>query len=92
MTTKQSPLSALKRQANHIAAMLKAAERGEKIDVQFAEKIREARGRRTFKFAVVMDDKILTIEMPWTQIKGTSETGLSEYIVGQMRESRDTVQ
>lgn len=38
MTTAQSPLRVLKAQADRIAATLKAAERGEKIDVLFAKK------------------------------------------------------
>ncbi len=92
MTTKHSPLSALKAQADKIAQTLKAAERGEKIDVRFAEKINEARGKESFKVGIVMDDKIITIEMPWATIRATSEVGLSEYIVKQMREARDTVQ
>ncbi len=91
MTTKHSPLSALKEQADKIAATLKAAERGEKIAVQFAEKIDAARAKDSFKIGIVMDDKVVTIEMPWATIRATSETGLSEYIVKQMRETRDTV-
>ena len=91
MTTKHSPLSALKAQADKIAATLKAAERGEKIDVRFAEKIDAARGKESFKVGIVMDDKIITVEMPWATIRTTSEAGLSEYIVRQMREARDAV-
>ena len=91
MTTKHSPLSALKAQADKIAATLKAAERGEKIDVRFAEKIDAARGKESFKVGIVMDDKIITVEMPWATIRATSEAGLSEYIVRQMREARDAV-
>jgi hypothetical protein len=90
MTTKHSPLSALKAQADKIAATLKAAERGENIDVRFAEKINAARDKESFKIAIVMDDKIITIEMPWTMIHSTTETGLAEYVLNQMRESRQT--
>lgn len=36
-----------------------------------------------------MDDKVLTIEMPWTLITETSEAALSEYIVRQMQEASD---
>lgn len=92
MTTTQSPLRVLKAQADKIAATLKAAERGEKIDVRFAGKIEEARTKPTFKAAVIMDDKVITIEMPWSLIRETSEVGLADYILRQMRESRDTVQ
>ena len=91
MTTKHSPLRVLKGQADGIAKMLKAAERGEEIDARYADKVAEARSRETLKFAVMMDDKIITIEMPWTKIQSTSETGLSEYILKQMRESREAV-
>lgn len=89
MTTAQSPLSALKAQADKIAATLKAAERGEKIDVRFAEKIAEARKTDKFTVGVMMDDKLLKIEIPWATIRETSEVGLSEFVLKHMRESRD---
>lgn len=91
MTTKHSPLSALKAQADKIAVTLKAAERGEKIDVRFAEKIDAAREKESFKVGIIMDDKVISIEMLWTTIRATSESGLSEYIVRQMREARDAI-
>jgi hypothetical protein len=89
MTTKHSPLSALKAQSDKIAATLKAAERGEKIDARFAEKIAEARNKESFKVGIVMDDKVITIDMPWALIRASSEVGLSEYVLKQMRETRD---
>ena len=92
MTTAQSPLRALKAQADKIAMTIKAAERGEKIDVRFAEKIEAARATDKFTVGVMMDDKLIKIEMPWTLIKATSEVALAEYILNQMRESRDTTQ
>lgn len=88
MTTKSSPIQVLKAQADKIAAMLKAAERGEKIDVRFAAKIEAARTKPTFKAGVVMDDKVIVLEMPWTLINATSEAALSQYIVDQMQEAR----
>lgn len=91
MTTKHSPLRLLRLQADKIAAMLKAAERGDKINARFAEKIAEARTRDSFKCGIVMDDKVLTLELPWATVRNTSEAGLSEYIVRQMRELRDDV-
>lgn len=91
MTTSHSPLSALKAQADKIAEMLKAAERGEKIDVRFAEKIEAARNKEAFRIGIVMDDKVITIDMPWATINGTSEVGLAEYILKQMRGARDAV-
>ena len=91
MTTRHSPLSALKAQADKIAEVLKRWERGEKIGVRFAAKIDAARGKESFKFGIVMDDKIITIEMPWTTIRSANEAGLAEYILNQMREARDAV-
>lgn len=91
MTTKHSPFSSLKAQADKIAATLKAAERGEKIDVRFAEKIAAARAKEIFKVGVVMDDKVIIIEMPWAAIRGTNESGIAEYIVKQMREVGDAI-
>lgn len=91
MTTAHSPLRILKAQADKIAATLKAAERGEKIEARFAEKIESARGKDCFKVGIVMDDKIITIEMPWAIIRETSEFGLAEYVLNQMREARDAV-
>ena len=78
MTTKHSPLRVLKELADNIAAMLKAAERGEKIDVRFAEKIDAARAKESFKVGIIMDDKVIIIEMPWATIRTASEAGLSE--------------
>ena len=91
MTTKHSPIRALKAQADKIAAVLKAAERGEKIDVRFAEKIEAARDNEVFKVGIVMDDKIIAVDMPWATIRSTSEPALAEYIVTLMREARDAV-
>jgi hypothetical protein len=92
MTTSKSPLRVLKAQADKIAATIKAAERGEPVDVRFAEKIAAARSKDSFKTGIVMDDKLITIEMTWATIRSSSEAGLSEYILKQMRGARDTVQ
>lgn len=88
MTTRHSPIAALKKQADAMAAMIKKAERGERVDVRFAEKVAAARRGPTFKVGIVMDDKVITLDLPWTTISTTSEVGLSEYIVQQMREAR----
>jgi hypothetical protein len=89
MTTKHSPISAIKRQADKIAFMLKAFERGEKIDDRFAEKIREARIKRgVLKFAIAMDGKTLIIDMPFDMIGRSSEVAISEWIVKAMKELR----
>jgi len=91
MTIKHSPLRKLKAQADKIAAVLKAAERGEKVESVFAAKIAEARQKPSFKAGIVMDDKIITIELPWTTVAATTEGELSEFIVRQMRELRHAV-
>lgn len=91
MTTKHSPLWVLKAQADKIASMIKAAERGEKIDARFAEKIAAARDKESFKIGIVMDDKVITVDMSWVTIRATSKTGIAEYILKQMRETRDAV-
>lgn len=90
MTTKHSPLRVLKAQADKIAATIKAAERGEKIDVRFAEKINAARHKDGFKIGIIMDDKTIILEILWATIRSTSEVGLAEYILKQMRETRET--
>jgi hypothetical protein len=92
MTTSRSPLRVLKQQADQIAAALKAAERGEPIAVDPGGKIAAARRRDRVKFGVVMDDKLLTIEMTWAKVSETSEVGIAEYILKYMRGSRHAVQ
>ncbi len=91
MTTKHSTLRALKAQSDKIAAVIKAASRGEVADVRFADKIRDALTKDSFKTGIVMDDKVITIEMPWSMIRETSEEGISEYVLKQMRETREAI-
>jgi len=92
MTTARSPLRVLKAQADHIADVLKTAERGEKVGNYYAEKIEAARGKDAVTFGIVMDDKIVKIIMPWSVIRETSEVALAEYVLNQMREARISVQ
>jgi hypothetical protein len=89
MTTSQSPLRVLKAQADHIAKILKAISRGENPTEDRGGKLAAARNRENVKFAVAMDDKILSVDMLWTTIRDTSEVGLSEYILKYMRDARD---
>ena len=91
MTTKHSPFHVLKAQADKIAKTVKQAERGEKVDVKFAGKLLEARSRPSLSVGVVMDDKVLKIDLPWEIIRATTEAALSEYILNAMRESRPSV-
>jgi len=88
MTTRSSPLRVLKAQADKVAATLKAFERGEPVEARFAAQIQAARSRERFKLGIVMDDKVITIDLPWATINSTGEVGLSEYILKLMREQR----
>ena len=92
MTTARSPLRVLKAQAGRIAKMVKAIERGENPTEDRGGKLAAARTRDGFTFGVVMDDKVLKIEMLWVTVREFSEVGIAEYILKHMRESRDAVQ
>lgn len=89
MTTARSPLRVLKGQADHIAKLVKAISRGESPTEDRGGKLAAARNKDSIKFGVVMDDKVLTIDMTWVTIRETSEVGISEYILKAMREARD---
>lgn len=89
MTTAQSPLRVLKAQSDSIAKMIKAAGRGEPVVPKFAARLAAARANPAFVVGVIMDDKFLKITLPWSTIRESSEVGLAEYILKQMREARD---
>lgn len=91
MSTARSPLRKLKAEADRIAAQMKALERGEVNTPDPAGKVAAARLRETITFGVVMDDKILKIEMPWATIRELSEAGISAWILKHMREQRGAV-
>jgi hypothetical protein len=84
--TSRSPLSALKAQSDKIAKILKAASRGEVVDP--SGKIGASIEAGVVKFAVVMDDKVVQVEVTWDKIRETSEVALSEYILKLMRNER----
>ena len=84
MTTAYSPLFVLQSQADNAAKHTKNAERGI-YPPGHAAKLAEARKKETFTIAVVMDDKIVKIEMKWTEIAKTSEAALSALILREMR-------
>ena len=95
MTTAHSPLRVLRAQAELVAKHLKAFDRGEPIEVKKSgpfimdlKAIAESKARGSVKFAVVMDDKTLAIELPWSKIAETSEVGIAEFILKQMRDER----
>jgi hypothetical protein len=89
MTTRHSPLRILKLHADRIAALLKKIERGEKATDDLGGNLAASRTKQSVKFGVVMDDKFLSIDMPWALIRKSSEHALSEYVLKQMRETRD---
>lgn len=70
--------------------MLKAIDRGERVADDPGGRISASRAKGVVKFAVLMDDKSLVIEMSWATISATSEAGLSEWILKEMRDSRET--
>ena len=90
MTTKHSPLNVLREQADKIAATIKAAERGDAgVDAHFEIRLAAARLKGTFKVGIAMDDKLITVDLPWATIAATGEVGLAEYILKLMRETRN---
>lgn len=91
MTTKKSPLRVLKHQADKIASIICAAERGDPIDAQFAKKLQEARASESVSVGIVMDDKIVKLDLPWSVIRHSGQDGLSEYILAQMCEARQAL-
>lgn len=74
----------LRIQAEEIASILKKTENGEVFS--------ESRKHPSITFAVVLNDKILKIEMTWKIIRETSQTGIAEFILNHMNESQETVQ
>lgn len=82
MTTKSSPYKVLKAQADKIAAALKAPGARARSKHPLKEAV---------KVGIVMDDKVIALEMSWSLIAETSEPALAEYIVDQMRETSAAV-
>lgn len=88
MTTACSPIDKLKRQADEIAALLKAIEAGTPhINTPFAAKIAAARERENVKFAIAMDDKAVIVDMRWDFIHLTKESSIAAHILDLMRRS-----
>lgn len=88
MSTSHSPLKKLKTEAARIAKQLKMLAAGKSTANDPAGKIKAALARETVNFGIVMDDKVLTVEMPWSQIRETSEAGIAEWILDYMRDAR----
>ena len=91
MSTSKSPLNKLRAEADRCAAKLKSMERGEPVDGDPLGKVAAALKRPSITFGVVMDDKVLKIEMPWSVIREHSEASLSAFILRHMRGSREAV-
>lgn len=79
MTTASSPVTILRAQARRAALALKTAERTG-VGVKAGD-----REKPEVKFAVVMDDKTMVIEMPWTMIKELTVEELTTFIVREMQ-------
>lgn len=79
MTTAQSPVSKLKAQADAIAKRLKQVVRGELPSFPKKDRI---------KFGVVMDDKLITVDMAWDTICQSDEAAISEMILREMQERK----
>ena len=92
MSTAQSPTWKLKAEADKMAKIIKSVERGEKVAADPAGKMAAALARGSVKFGIVMDDKIITIDMPTATIRETDEAGISEWIVEHMRGGKHTTQ
>lgn len=89
MTTAQSPIEQLKKQADTMAKMMKMAERGDPLPNDRGGKIAKARRESdAFKVGIAMDDKFISIEMHWAYIRANSEAQISAYILKQMSEAR----
>ncbi len=78
MTTRNSPVRVLKAQADKIAKALKDPN---------TPQVKAARLKPTFKTGIVMDDKTITLEMPWTLVDATSEEALAAMILREMQEA-----
>jgi hypothetical protein len=74
MTTADSSLAALQEQAGAIAEKLKAM-----------APAHVERGAEDIKFGIVMDDKIVKIEMSWDMINRNSEAELTDFILKYMQ-------
>lgn len=84
MTTADSPPAKLRAQAHRIAETLKRSALGEKIADDPAGKIPASKERGSCKAGIVMDDKIITIDVPWATIEAASVPELCEFIFEQM--------
>lgn len=90
MSTGNSPLSKLKREADEIAKSLKMVERGEFLPSDPLGRIAASKKTGVFRLGMVMDDKTIFVDITWKQIKETSEVALATWILKQTKNVRDT--
>ena len=82
MTTSQSPVEILRKQATIVARSMKDAESGKLR----GGKVSEARAHSDrIVGGIVMDDKVITIELSWETIRASTEEALVEMILKQMQ-------
>ncbi len=80
MTTSQSPVNQLKKQAERIAKLMKQGIRGELPNFPV--------DKDPVKFGIIQDDKTITIEIPRATVISSTEYALSEMILREMRGKR----
>lgn len=81
MTTKNSPDRDLRAQANKIACALKDQDGPEMARAR-------ARSGSTTRVGIVMDDKTIIVEIPWSVIRSTDTEAFAEYVFDLMKETR----
>lgn len=88
MTTAKSPPQQIRAQAHKIAETLKRAAAGERIANDPLGKIEASKARGYVDFAIVMDDKIVKIQVPWGTIEALELPLLCDFIFDQMSEAK----
>lgn len=88
MTTVKSPPHQLRAQAHKIAESLKALAAGNATVNDPLGKIEASKARGYIDFAIVMDDKVLKIEIPWTKISELTQPMLCDFIFDLMSEGK----
>lgn len=89
MSTSNSPLSKLRKEAREIAVNLKKMASGEFDGDDPAGKIAKSKETGVFKFGVAMDDKLLTIETKWADIETMTVEQMTDMIIDAMRQNPD---
>ena len=85
MSTSASPPEKLRAQAHNIAVNLKKLAGGGQVADDPLGKIAAARARGYLDFAIVMDDKIIKIEVPFSKIDELTLPLLCDFIYDAMR-------